>query len=506
MNKRIGLISEHASPLAPVGGIDAGGQIVYVGNVAKQLAARGYEVDVFTRKDHPDAPALVEWVPGVRVFHVPAGPDRAIPKEELLPYMGEFTQFVLDVARRRRYELVHANFWMSGLVAVALKQALSIPYVVTFHGLGRVRKLHQGAADLSPEERIEAEDRVVARADHIIAECPQDQDDLIHLYNAPPGRVTIVPGGFDPEELAPIDTRVARVALGLPPDEPVVLQVGRIVPRKGIDTTVRAFARLFKVHGFKAGHLVIVGGESELPDAQATPEIGRLQFLTLRERISDRVTFAGRRGRDQLKYFYSAADALVAPAWYEPFGLAPVEAMACGTPVIGAGVGGIKFSVRDGETGFLVPPKDPVALAERMATLLSERERRQQYGRQAHRRANHLFTWKKVVGALDDVYRDVLRTVHSDRPLRIGSRAIVDRDLRARSRRSSRRGARCAAGSWRRPRSWSARSPTAASSCSAATGRAPPMPNTSRPSSSGGSRIRSAPPSRPSRSRPTASS
>ncbi|MDP8923552.1 MAG: glycosyltransferase, partial [Chloroflexota bacterium] len=197
--------------------------------------------------------------------------------------------------------------------------------------------------------------------------------------------------------------------------------------RKGVDTVVEGFARLFTTHGFDRGRLVIVGGESEQPDARATPEIGRLQSLSRHARIADRVTFVGRRGREELKNYYSAADVFVTVPWYEPFGITPIEAMACGTPVIGANVGGVKFTVVDGETGLLVPPRDPAALGERLAELLRQPELRRQLGQQAQLRATRLFTWKKVAGAIDVVYRDVLRTVRSDRWSRIGSGAIVDR-------------------------------------------------------------------------------
>src|SRR5581483_11837253 len=190
--------------------------------------------------------------------------------------------------------------------------------------------LHQGTADQFPDERFAVEDRIVAESDHIIAESPQDEEDLIHLYNADPAKITIIPCGFDSSELWPISKALARVSLGLPPDDRVILHVGRIVPRKGIDTVIRAFSRLIQDHHISA-RLIIVGGETEDPDDKATPEIGRLQAIAREEGVTDQILFAGRRGRDVLKYYYSAADVFVATPWYEPFGITPVEAMACGT-------------------------------------------------------------------------------------------------------------------------------------------------------------------------------
>jgi len=381
-----------------------------VGQVARQLAMMGFEVDVFTRRDNKILPEIAEWVNGVRVIHVPAGPPRAIPKEQLLPYMGRFTDFVLRFARRQRhpYDLIHANFFMSALAAAGVKHALGIPFVVTFHALGRVRRLYQKDADGFPDERFAIEDRIVAEADAIIAECPQDEEDLVHLYGADPAKIEIIPCGFDPNEFWPISKPMARVALGFDPDERILLQLGRMVPRKGVDNVVRAVAALQQRHGITA-RLLIVGGESDDPDPNATPEIARLQSIVRAEGVEDHVTFVGRRGRDALKYYYSAADLFLTTPWYEPFGITPLEAMASGTPVIGANVGGIKFSVRDGETGYLVPPEDPELLAERVAHLYQTPKLLTVFRRMAIRRANDLFTWQKVGSMVASLYEDVIR-------------------------------------------------------------------------------------------------
>jgi phosphoheptose isomerase len=407
--KRIAMISEHASPLAMLGGVDAGGQNVYVGQLARHLAAIGYEVDVITRRDSPRLPETAEWVRGVRIVHVPAGPPEYVRKEELLPHMEEFTAGVLRLARRQRrgYALAHANFWMSGLVAADVKQAIGLPFVVTFHALGRVRRAFQRAADEFPDARFAIEDRIVAEADQVIAECPQEEEDLIRHYNADPARITVVPGGFDPTEFWPISKALARVSLGLNPDEPVIVQLGRLVPRKGVDTVIRGFARLRREHRLNA-RLLIVGGDSNDPDPALTPEIGRLREVARAEGVEAAVVFVGRRGREALKYYYSAADVFVTTPWYEPFGITPLEAMACGTPVIGANVGGIKFTVRDGETGYLVAPDDPAAIAERIAHLYRHPRLMNVFRRQAIKRANDLFTWERVATGVATVYEDVL--------------------------------------------------------------------------------------------------
>lgn len=410
MTRRIALISEHASPLALLGGQDCGGQNVYVGHVARNLATLGYEVDVFTRRDARSLPPIVQWGEGVRIVHVPAGPEEFVRKEALLPYMGAFTeQFLAFCVRNGRpYDIVHANFWMSGLVAAQAKAATGMPFVITFHALGRVRRQHQGSADEFPDERFAIEDRIVAEADAVIAECPQDEEDLICLYRADPGRIRVIPCGFERKELWPIGKSVARAALGFKPDERLLLQLGRMVPRKGVETAIRALARLRARHDMQA-RLVVVGGESDIPSPRFTPEIGRLQGIAREEGVSDAVVFVGRRRGKILRYYYSAADLFISTPWYEPFGITPVEAMACGTPVIGANVGGIKFTVRDGETGYLVPPNDPDAVAARIAHLYDHPQLLDVFRRQAIRRANDLFTWQSVGAEIARLYEDVMK-------------------------------------------------------------------------------------------------
>ncbi|MFL6714571.1 MAG: glycosyltransferase family 4 protein, partial [Sulfurifustis sp.] len=409
MVARIAMISEHASPLATIGGVDSGGQNVYVAQLANRLAARGYQVDVYTRRDKETLPEVVKFINRVRVIHVKAGPPRPVPKEELLPYMDEFAEQMQSFCSRQRrpYDVVHANFWTSGVVAMTLKRAIGLPFAVTFHALGRVRRRHQGEADRFPEERAEYEERIIASADCVVAECAQDREDLLELYDADPAKIRIVPCGFDTTEFWPIDRRLARREVGFDPDERIVLQLGRLVPRKGIDIAVRALARLARDHRVNA-RLVIVGGETDEPCPMANPEIARLTDVANAEDIAERVTFTGRRPRNVLRYYYNAADVFVTTPWYEPFGITPVEAMACGVPVIGSAVGGIKTTVRHGRTGFLVPPHDPDALAARIAEIFRDADAARRMGVAGRERALRHFTWSQVAERMEAVYARVM--------------------------------------------------------------------------------------------------
>jgi glycosyltransferase involved in cell wall biosynthesis len=407
MKKQIAFISEHASPLATLGGVDSGGQNVYVAELPKQLAKLGYNVDIYTRKEDESVDEVINWLPGIRVIHVKAGPEIILPKEELLPLMDEFSKNMMHFIRKENlcYELIHANFFMSALVASNIKKAFDIPFAITFHALGLVRKLHQKDMDKFPEKRIDIERMLVKHADRIIAECPQDKEDLINLYNASPAKIKIVPCGFSSQEFFPIDKSYARKYLNLPADKKILLQLGRMVPRKGVDNVIRAMGEIKNKQSFL---LVIVGGEHEDPDPSLSPELARLQKLASEYKVESSVLFTGRKQREILKYYYGAADIFLTTPWYEPFGITPLEAMACGTPVIGANVGGIKYTVEDGETGLLVPPHDPVALAKKIEQLISDENLLRKMQINSLRRVKTHFTWAGVAVSCDRLYQEVI--------------------------------------------------------------------------------------------------
>ena len=399
---RVALISEHASPLARLGGVDAGGQNVYVANVARCLANAGHQVDVFTRRDDSQLAPAVDVRPGLRVLHIPAGPARFIAKEELLQFMPAFVGAAHSlVGNSVGYDVVHANFFMSGWVGLQLKQAFGMPLVTTFHALGLVRRAHQRGADVFPDERIAIERQIVSGSDRLIAECPQDESDLVELYSADPRRIVTVPCGVDFSEFPPRSKALARRTIGLRDDEFVVLQLGRIVPRKGIDNVIRAAALLPAARNVR---VVVVGGDARLPEAEVTPEIGALRTLAAELGIADRVLFVGHRQRHELGLYYAAADVFATTPWYEPFGITPLEAMASARPVVGSDVGGIRFSVDHGVTGFLVPPRDPAALAARLAQLQANPALADAMGRAGVRRVRSMFSWEGVTSGLVNAY------------------------------------------------------------------------------------------------------
>ena len=354
MTRRVAMISEHASPLALLGGVDAGGQNVYVDALSRGLVPHGYETDVFTVRGDRAHPEIVAWADGVRVIEIPVDAGAPLPKDALWPHMPAFRNAIDRFADREGigYDLIHGNFWMSGWVAAELGSRWRIPTVQIFHATGVTKLREQGAADTSPAGRIEVEKEVVRSVDRLIAQCPAERDELLADYGARADQIALIPSAVDTDRFKPVDKSIARRTLEIDPTAEVIVYIGRIVPRKDVRNVIQALAHL-KARRLAAGittmpTLLIVGGETEQPDPVATPEIGVLHTLAAELGVLDQVRFVGRRQPDELYLWYAAADVAVTTPWYEPFGLTPLEAMACGVPVIGSCVGGIAFTIADG--------------------------------------------------------------------------------------------------------------------------------------------------------------
>ncbi|MFG1751384.1 glycosyltransferase [Streptosporangium sandarakinum] len=384
---RIALVSEHANPLAAVGGVDAGGQNVHVAALAAALAERGHEVTVHTRRTAPDQPEHVSAGPGLTVEHVPAGPAEDLPKDELLPYMPAFGAHLARRWAERPPDVVHAHFWMSGLAALAAARDLGVPVVQTFHALGVVKRRWQGPADTSPPGRVAAETDIARRAHAIVATCRDEVSELLRM-GVGHERIAVVPCGVDLELFRP-DGPVAPRG-----PAPRVLCVGRMVPRKGLDTVVRALCRL------PDAELLIVGGTPR--DDEAV----RLAGLATACGLTGRVHLLGSVGRAEVPALMRSADALVTVPWYEPFGMVPVEAMACGVPVVAASVGGHLDTVAG--CGVLVPPRDPRALSRALLDVLGRPELRASLAEAGRRRAVTRYGWPRVAARTESVYLDVL--------------------------------------------------------------------------------------------------
>jgi D-inositol-3-phosphate glycosyltransferase len=422
----VALISEHANPTATLGGADAGGQNVYVDELSRNLARRGHAVDIFTRRTAAEEPEMIDWAPGVRIIHLPAGPIFPRPKDELWPYMPDFRDSFLRFMEREeaQYNLIHGNFWMSGWVATELRRRLGIPVVQIFHATGKTKRRHQKRVDTSPGDRIGVEMQVIRDVDRVIAQCPCERDELIKDYEAEPEKVIIIPSAVNTKVFRPVEREEARQHIGLDVIGKVIVYVGRILPRKDVRNIVRALAVLLRQYEGMADAppvtLLVVGGETEDADPLATPEIGELQKLAQQLGVADHVRFMGKHPASELRYYYGASDVFVTTPWYEPFGLTPLEAMACGRPVIGSSVGGITFTVKEGETGFLVPPRDPEALAARLNALFADPEAAPRMERAARKRVEREFTWSIVAMRTAALYDSIFaEQIHETLPLPI---------------------------------------------------------------------------------------
>jgi len=388
---RVAMVSEHASPLATLGGVDAGGQNVHVAALATAMGARGVEVVVYTRREDPYLPRRVGLAPRVFVEHVDAGPPEPIPKDHLLPYMNDFAAHLERSWLAWRPDVVHAHFWMSGKAALEAAGPLALPVAQTFHALGVVKRRYQGSKDTSPPERLKEEREIISAADHIVATCSDEVFELLRL-GAERRRISVVPCGVDLDLFCPVGP-IEECPDGLHR----LVVVSRLVERKGVGNVISALPALPNTE-------LIVAGGPDASEIERDPEARRFLALARSLRVEDRVHLRGRVEREALPGLLRSADCVVCVPWYEPFGIVPLEAMACGVPVVVSAVGGLVDSVVDGVTGVQVPPRRPGRLARALRDLLSQPERRAALGAAGFRRTRSRYGWDRVTDTTLETY------------------------------------------------------------------------------------------------------
>jgi D-inositol-3-phosphate glycosyltransferase len=404
--RRIAVVAYHSSPLTEPGAGDAGGMTVYVRALAERLAWRGLRTDIFTRAAS-EVPTVCGLSPGVRVVSLEGGPRRPLPKEEQLRHVGAFSDAVRAFAMSYRihYDLVHSHYWQSGLVAKRLARSWGIPLVHSQHTLGRVKNRHLPPGDRpEPARRLEGEDEVIRAADILVASTDDEWHQLSCLYGAPHDSMTTLHPGVDHALFAPGDQAEARAALDLPQEAAVLLFVGRIQPLKGLDLAIEALARL-RGSLDRDVRLVVVGGPSG-PSGDA--EVERLRALAASRGVLDHIRLVGPQPHARLPLFYRGADALVMCSHSESFGLAALEAHACGTPVVATAVGGLAHIVADGTTGFLVAPRDAGVFAGWLRRLLCDEGLARSMSRAALARSAS-FSWEITADSFMDLYECVVR-------------------------------------------------------------------------------------------------
>jgi D-inositol-3-phosphate glycosyltransferase len=415
MNPRIATLMVHTSPLDQPGIGDAGGMNIYVVENAARMAAMGVSVDIFTRRQHPELPEIVEISPGVRVRHLNIGSAMAT-KEELPALIPALSDAFSSVLENEKYDVLHSHYWISGKVAMPAAKKFGIPLAHTMHTMARVKNMNLAEGERpEPMIRVQGETQVVAAADALIANTDAEAASLVSLYEACPDAVSVVSPGVDLYTFTAGNGRkAAREAVGLSQDAHVLAFVGRIQPHKGPEVLIRAVAEMLS----HSPHLrpkiitIIMGGAS----GSGVGEVERLKDLVNWLGITDVVRFEDPVPRAELPQWYRAADLVCVPSYSESFGLVALEAQACGTPVVATAVGGLRTAIADGISGVLVDGHDPRAWSSILARLIQEPQRRVLLSMGAIEHASH-FGWDATARGTLDIYDRIIGTKASQRKI-----------------------------------------------------------------------------------------
>ena len=404
--ERVAMLSVHTSPVAMLGGTDAGGLNVYVCQLARQLDQLGVCVDIFTRRADALAPEVAQLSRRVRVISIDAGPPNVISKDDIFSYLSDFASEVALFSLREgiRYDVVHSHYWLSGWAAHLLRRYWNVPTVHMFHTLAHLKNA-VGAGAPESALRLNTERKLLELLDNIIAANPDERAEMVWQLGANNAHICTIPPGVDLDLFSPVDAEQARTRLGLPAN-PLILFVGRVDAMKGIDTLLEGFALLHRRDwGALPPQLVFVGGtmihdvDGERLGLDLRPVAARAVDLGIRQHV----LFRGSAPQAQLPDYYAAASVAAVPSRYESFGLVAVEAMACGLPVVASRAGGLKFTVEEEVSGLLVPPSDPPALATALARVLDDRDLRSSLQVGA-RQAAVRFSWQSIGPAMLHVY------------------------------------------------------------------------------------------------------
>lgn len=412
----IAFLSIHGDPLAPLGGPSHGGQNVYVRELAREMATRGFPVDVYSRWEWSEQAPVEDIGPNAGVVRIQVGPAHYLPKERTVSMVSTLAKWIQQYWQETQttYQLLHAHYYISGAVALHLRRLYTLPLIQTFHSLGAVKRASLGDKDPSPLQRHTLEQRIVDEADRIVATTEQEHDDLINYYDADPSRIVIIPCGVDLDLFRNVPFRDAREHIGIAVNQFLILYVGRLAKRKGIDTLLEAIGLLHRAQPDLPVQVVIVGGRPEEHADQAkmrsheTAERRRLQHIIDRHTLNDWVTFTGGVPQEVLPYYYGAADVTVVPSYYEPFGMTAIEALACGSSVIASNVGGLKSTIREGQVGLRFEPRNAPALKGRLAHLIANPAVNATFRRNARPYVEQRYGWSVIAEQMAAVYEEVL--------------------------------------------------------------------------------------------------
>jgi len=411
---RVAMISEHGDPVSPLGGQQSGGQNVYVYELARSLSKAGVFVDVFTRWDNRKADEIVRFAKRAKVVRLKAGPRHFVSKDDFGPLMPEFVERFLEYSREKKvkYDLIHSHYYYSGWVGLRLRNILKIPLIATFHSLGLLKKQALGERDTSPSERTRIEKEIMQKADLIISTSPQEQEDMKQVYKEKKLKSAMIPPGVNLRRFSPLKTDWARRKLDLPNNKKIIVFAGKMERRKGSITLVEAIAKIEKIHPdlYKELLVFLFTGDPRKTRRKEKRE------LSARDELKSAINNLGKnppvylmRGLPQetLHLYYGAADVVAMPSYYEPFGMVAIEAMATGTPVVASDVGGLKWTVKNGETGYRFKPKDSNELASKIVKILTGKKNKEFYFK-CMRFARGNFGWQVIARQVVAEYKKLI--------------------------------------------------------------------------------------------------
>lgn len=393
------MFSIHSSPIGELGTKNTGGMSVYIRELARELGNRGHRVDIYTKLNGSGHDHIIDLHENVRLIHLSAGNNGQVQKLTLYYYLADFLRALEKFKDRQNlhYDLIHSHYWLSGRLGNWVQERWNIPHIVMFHTLGVVKNI-VGLAEQEPDLRLATERKLVTSSQRILAPTPEEKQNLINFYHAAAEKIGVVPCGVNLDLFQPHDKQAARKMLGLDENTPTALYVGRFDPIKGIDRLLEAIAHLRRRQPVQ---LLIIGG-----DGPKTEEFQNLQHQAQELGIADSVTFIGRIEQNRLPPYYSAADTLVIPSYYESFGLVGLESLACGTPVVSTPVGAMSAILQNGQAGALVDNAGPVPLAEGIASIFAQQQAGV-FSAEKVRASVCQFGWKNVASGIIDEYAAV---------------------------------------------------------------------------------------------------
>ena len=409
---RVAMLSVHSSPLAKLGGKEAGGMNVYIRELARELGSRGIPVDIFTRSQERSLPMIEPIACGVRVINLHTGPTAPYDKNWLLTYLPEFVSRVRCFADGEDlvYDIIHSHYWLSGEAALRLRRSWDTPVLHMFHTLGAMKNsVARSKEETESAQRITIERRLMREVDAVVAATPLDRAQMVWHYGADPDRIRVIPCGVDLVRFRPGNQQDARAALGLPTDAYLLLCVGRMEPLKGMDALIRALSHL-RTNGHALApklRLLLIGGDPEGRYQLWNAEQQRLDRLRHELGIADQVDFLGAQPQELLPSYFQAADIVAVPSHYESFGMVALEALATGAAVIASNVGGLALTIEDGQSGLLFPKDDAITLANQIASLLDHPEQAAALRTAARTRANE-YGWGNIARRINLVYEELV--------------------------------------------------------------------------------------------------